>query len=784
MEVKNVEDIMPIINNEQIDLIPMIPMRGVVAFPGSPTHFEAGRKESINALNIAMESNQNIFLVTQKDIKEDDTESAKVYDIGCVARIRQCLKLSDKSIKVLVEGLYRARIIKRTFNGKCNYVQIVRLEDSKSKHSKTYAEALLRKIREDFDRYSLLLHNSFPPDVLLNIATNDNLSELCDFIASNIPAPYDDKQYVLEQLNPFTRAKILLKLLSKETNLLKIDNKISENVKMQIDDNQREYYLKEQIKAINEELYGDNGSENIDEYYEKLIKLNAPDKVKEKLNNEITKLLKMPNGSQEAAVVRNYLDECFSLPWNKETSVKNNIKRSSKILERDFYGMKKVKERILEMLSVYSLVEEISGQIICLYGPPGVGKTSIAKTIAECMGRNYARISLGGVNDEAEIRGHRKTYIGAMSGKIISALKQAKSCNPLILLDEIDKLGSNYKGDPASALLEVLDAEQNKEFTDHYIDLPFDLSKVVFITTANSLDTIPAPLRDRLEIVELSSYTREEKFSIAKKHLLKKQLKRHGLTSSNCKITDDAIYCLIDYYTRESGVRNLERTIASLCRKAAKIIVENNAAIVKINSAKVKELLGRHRYNPETILKSNEIGIINGLAWTKVGGEIMQMEVSVVPGSGKLELTGSLGEVMKESAHAALTYVRSRASTLGIEEDFYKTKDIHIHATESAIPKDGPSAGVTMTTALVSALTNRPIRRDIAMTGEISIRGRVLPIGGLREKSIAAYRAGVKTVFIPKDNLADLEDIDQIVKDNIEFVPISYEDEIIDKALI
>lgn len=492
----------------------------------------------------------------------------------------------------------------------------------------------------------------------------------------------------------------------------------------------------------------------------------------------------MPQGSQESAVVRNYLDECLALPFNVYTETQNDIKRSAKILERDFYGMKRVKERILEMLSVYSLISDISGQIICLYGPPGVGKTSIAKTIAECMGRNYARISLGGISDEAEIRGHRKTYIGAMPGKIISAVKQAKSSNALILLDEIDKLGSDYKGDPASALLEVLDGEQNSTFTDHYIDLPFDLSKTVFITTANSLDTIPAPLRDRLEIVELSSYTREEKFNIAKKHLVKKQLIRHGLTASLCKISDRAIYDLIDFYTREAGVRSLERKIASLCRKAAKEIVENKAINVKIDSKKVTEMLGRHKYKPECILKSDEVGIINGLAWTSVGGEIMQIEVSAVPGNGKLELTGSLGDVMKESAHAALTYVRSRANKYGIAPDFYKTQDIHIHATESAIPKDGPSAGVTMTTALVSALTERPIRRDIAMTGEISIRGRVLPIGGLREKSIAAYRSGVKTVFIPYDNLPDLEDVDQIVKDNLEFIPVRYQDEIIDKALV
>lgn len=762
--------------------LPMVAMRGIVAFPGMPTHFEAGRKSSIAALNTAMDKDQLIFLVTQKDMRDEDPDTSQVYEIGCVARIRQFLKLSDKNIKVLAEGLYRAKIVRHT-KGVMHTAEVQRLDDAYTRHSENYTEAIIRKVKDEFERYSLMLPGGVSNDILVNVAANDDLSELCDYVASSIPAPFDDRQYILEQTNPYTRAKMLLKLLSKECSLLKIDNKISEAVRVQIDDNQREYYLKEQIKAINEELYG-NDNDDTDQYSNKIQKLNAPESVKEKLFYEVSKLQKTPQGSQESAVIRNYLDECLSLPWNKFTTTKSDIKRSAKILDRDFYGMKRVKERILEMLSVYSLVTDISGQIICLYGPPGVGKTSIAKTIAECMGRNFARISLGGISDEAEIRGHRKTYIGAMPGKIISAVKLAKSSNALILLDEIDKLGSDYKGDPASALLEVLDGEQNNSFTDHYIDLPFDLSKTVFITTANSLDTIPAPLRDRLEIVELSSYTREEKFNIAKKHLLKKQLKRHGLTSSMCKITDKALYDLIDFYTREAGVRNLERKIASLCRKSAKEIVENGTVSVKVDSQKVKEMLGRHKYRPEIIPENNEVGVINGLAWTAVGGEIMQIEVSAVPGSGKLELTGSLGEVMKESAHAALTYVRSRADKLGIDPSFYKTQDIHIHATESAIPKDGPSAGVTMTTALVSALTDRPIRRDIAMTGEISIRGRVLPIGGLREKSIAAYRSGVKTVFIPKDNLADLEDVDQVVKDNLEFIPVRYQDEIIDKALI
>ncbi|MEE0946102.1 MAG: endopeptidase La [Acutalibacteraceae bacterium] len=774
---------MSLLNSQQSKIMPLLALRGLVAFPNMPIHFEVGRTASIIALNKSMDKDQLIFLVSQKDLRDEEPEVEALYEIGCVARIRQFLRLSEKTVKVVCECLYRAQRVNAKKSDGCYIAEIHLVSDTASHHTEKYTEAIIRKIHDEFEKYALLLPTGVSTEVMMNVATSDDLTELCHYIASNIPAPFDDKQFILEQLEPYTRAKMLLKLLSKECGLLKIDNKISESVRVQIDDNQREYYLKEQMKAISEELYGDS-YDDTEDYYNRIALLNASMSVKEKLSAEVGKLSKMPPGSQESAVIRNYLDECLSLPWDTSTPTKNDLKRSSKILEKDFYGMKQVKERILEMLSVYSLVSDISGQIICLYGPPGVGKTSIAKSIAECMGRNYARIALGGINDEAEIRGHRKTYVGAMAGKIISAIKQAKSNNPLILLDEIDKLSTNYKGDPASALLEVLDPEQNSTFTDHYIDLPFDLSKVVFITTANSLDTIPSPLRDRLEIIELSSYTREEKFNIAKKHLLKKQLTRHGLTASMCKITDKALYDLIDFYTREAGVRALERKIATLCRKTAKEIVENQIKSIKIDSDKVTEMLGRHRYRPEEILNDNEVGVINGLAWTAVGGELMQIEVSAVPGTGKLELTGSLGDVMKESAHAALTYVRSRADHLGIDSDFYKTKDIHIHATESAIPKDGPSAGVTMTTALVSALTDKPVRRDIAMTGEISIRGRVLPIGGLREKSIAAYRSGVKTVFIPKDNLADLDDVDQIVKDHLEFIPVGSQDEILDKALI
>ena len=621
------------------------------------------------------------------------------------------------------------------------------------------------------------------PDVVMQVAVSDDVGKLADFIASSVPAPYDDKQYILEQTDPVRRAKILIEMLDKEREIGEIDRRIGEKTKAAIDENQREYYLREQIKAISSELYGDDTADEIDEYHMKVEAFNADSSVKEALHKEVNKLAKMPGGAHEGTVVRGYIDTCLELPWNNYTKVSADIKRAAKILDRDIYGMNKVKERILEMLSVYALAPDIKGQIICLAGPPGVGKTSIGKTVAECMGRKFARISLGGVHDEAEIRGHRKTYIGAMPGKIIDAVRRAGSGNPLILLDEVDKLGSDYKGDPSSALLEVLDPEQNGTFTDNFIEIPYDLSHTVFIATANDLSIVPAPLLDRMEVIEIPSYTREEKLNIAKYHLVRKQEQRHGLNGRTFKITDGAIYSLIDFYTREAGVRRLERTIAALCRKSAKLIAEGSEKRVTVNAETVEKMLGHKRYKPEQILSRDEVGIINGLAWTSVGGEIMQLEVAVMEGTGKIELTGSLGDVMKESAMAAVSYVRSNAERFNIDTEFYKKLDIHIHATEAAVPKDGPSAGVAITTGLVSALTGRAVKRDVAMTGEVTIRGRVLPIGGLREKSMAAYTGGVKTVFIPADNVADLEDVDDIVKQNVSFIPVSFVDEIIEKAL-
>lgn len=765
----------------KIEIMPVLALRGLVVFPGTVLSFDVARKKSVAAVKYAAEHGGLLYAAAQREVFVEDPKEEDLYPIGCVVRIRQVLKISDNTVKVLVDGLYRAKAGAVSF-GAFLSAGITRLEDKPIKNRPVYLESLIRRIRTQFEKY-VEVYSNMAPDVVMQVAVSDDVGKLADFIASSVPAPYDDKQYILEQTDPVRRAKILIEMLDKEREIGEIDRRIGKKTKAAIDENQREYYLREQIKAISSELYGDDTADEIDEYHMKVEALNADSSVKEALHKEVNKLAKMPGGAHEGTVVRGYLDTCLELPWNNYTKVSADIKRAAKILDRDIYGMNKVKERILEMLSVYALAPDIKGQIICLAGPPGVGKTSIGKTVAECMGRKFARISLGGVHDEAEIRGHRKTYIGAMPGKIIDAVRRAGSGNPLILLDEVDKLGSDYKGDPSSALLEVLDPEQNGTFTDNFIEIPYDLSHTVFIATANDLSTVPAPLLDRMEVIEIPSYTREEKLNIAKYHLVRKQEQRHGLNGRTFKITDGAIYSLIDFYTREAGVRRLERTIAALCRKSAKLIAEGSEKRVTVNAETVEKMLGHKRYKPEQILSRDEVGIINGLAWTSVGGEIMQLEVAVMEGTGKIELTGSLGDVMKESAMAAVSYVRSNAERFNIDTEFYKKLDIHIHATEAAVPKDGPSAGVAITTGLVSALTGRAVKRDVAMTGEVTIRGRVLPIGGLREKSMAAYTGGVKTVFIPADNVADLEDVDDIVKQNVSFIPVSFVDEIIEKAL-
>ena len=762
---------------------PLLALRGLVAFPDMMLTLDVGRKKSVRALNAAMEGNTPIYLVTQKNIATEQPENDDLYKIGCVCKVRQVLKMPDGSVHALVQGLYRARHLSFSAVGDYYTAEVSRVDDKPVKNRPVYIESLIRRIRANFELY-LQVSPKMPADIVMTVASSENLSFLCDFIAFNVPAPFDDKQYVLEQTNVITRAKVLLELLSKEREITEIDNRIGEKTRYRLDETQKDYYLKEQIKVISDELYGDEGADEIDAYHEGVEKLVAGDEIKAKIHTEINKLSKMPPGAHEATNQRAFIELCLDLPWDKERKRAVDINRAAKILDRDFYGLKRVKERILEAISVYALAPDVTGQIICLAGPPGVGKTSIGKTIAECMGRDYARVSLGGLHDEAEIRGHRKTYVGAMPGKIISAMRKAGSRNPVILLDEIDKIGSDYKGDPASAMLEVLDPEQNRAFCDNFLEIPYDLSHAVFITTANSLDTIPLPLLDRMEVIEIDSYTREEKYNIAKRHLLSRQLKSHGVTAQNCKISSGVLYSLIDFYTREAGVRSLERTIGSLCAKAAKKIAEGSESAVNIKPQDLEGLLGHKKYRPEVILPRDEVGIINGLAWTRVGGEIMQMEIAVMEGSGKVELTGNLGDVMKESAAAAVTYVRANAAKYGINPDFYKTKDIHIHATEAATPKDGPSAGVTVTTALVSALTGKPVRRDVAMTGEVTVTGRVLQIGGLKEKSMAAYRGGVKTVFIPKDNLPDLDEVDETVKKNVLFVPVGHVDEIINRAIV
>ena len=769
--------------NRTVNTLPLIALRGLVMFPGMLLHFDAGREKSIAALNAAMAVNKEILLVAQNDIMDEDPKIDDLYSFGCTAKIRQMLKVSENEVRVLVEGVRRVYLC--GVNDNTNYLlgDFFDAPDSNSRATVIYKQAAIRHIKNMFDEYARLVPR-LSKNIVMSVRAADDIGYLANYIASNLPFEVEDKQAVLEERNPVKRAELIAGMLEREIELTSIDAKISEKVKVQMDANQREYYMREQLKALNEELYGEsNPHEESDELKAKIKSLNVSSDVADKLLKEVDKLEKMPFGSQEASVIRNYLDVCISLPFGSYTKDNINIKRARTILEREHYGLEKVKERIVETLAVHSLTGSTGGSILCLVGPPGVGKTSIARSVANCMGRRFARISLGGVHDEAEIRGHRRTYIGSMPGRIIDAIKLAGSANPVILLDEVDKLAADYKGDPSSALLEALDPEQNSTFKDHFLDIPFDLSKVFFITTANNMDAIPGPLRDRMEIIELSGYTKLDKMSIAKKYLVKKQLEKNGVNAKNCKISSGAISDVIDYYTREAGVRKLEQSIATVCRKVATKVVAKEAESVSVTAQNLQEFLGTPRFKDEALLPQNEVGVVNGLAYTQVGGTLMQLEASVIDGSGKLELTGSLGDVMRESAKTALSYVRSIADTLGVDKDFYKNKDFHINATESAIPKDGPSAGITMVTALVSALTGIPIKRDVAMTGEITLRGRVLAIGGLKEKTMAAYSSGVKTVFIPKANEQDLEDIDKTVRENLRFIPVTYASEVIELAL-
>ncbi len=766
-------------------ILPMIAMRGIVLFPNMILHFDVGRKKSIAALEEVMKGDRTVFLSAQKNIEEDEIDAKGVNKVGVVAEVRQVLKSDEDTVRVLVEGKYRAKLVDVVSENPYFIVQVEEYPIKTIKPKKSIlCAALMRTVKDLFNEYTYLVPK-MPKEMVIKALTTDDPELLGEFLTGNLNIDPEDKQDILEESNYVKRLEMLATVLENENNILNVEHDIFEKVKDSVDQNQREYYLREQLKVITDELGdGENVQEEADVYRRKIEDLGLEGEAREKLLEETDRLFKMPPNSHESSVIRGYLDTCLALPWNKKTTEKIDLEKAKKQLDKNHYGLDKVKERILELLAVRKLAPDIKGQIICLAGPPGVGKTSIAKDIALAMGRKYTRISLGGMKDESDIRGHRKTYIGAMPGRIMNAVKLAGSKNALILLDEIDKMGNDFRGDPASAMLEVLDPEQNVAFRDHYIEIPFDLSDILFITTANDLSTVPEPLLDRMEVIELSSYTREEKFQIAKRYLVKKEMKRHGLSAKELKISDDALYAVLDYYTREAGVRNLERTIGALCRKAAKAIVGKETEKVVVKAENITDYLGTKKFKPETIQSENAVGLVNGLAWTAVGGDMLQVETAILDGSGKIELTGNLGDVMKESARTAISYVRSCTEKYGIEHDFYKTKDIHIHVPEGAVPKDGPSAGVTLCTAIVSALSGIPVRREVAMTGEITLRGRVLPIGGLKEKTMAAYRAGVKTVIIPQDNLPDLEDIDPVVKNALAFVPASDAETVLKAALV
>ncbi len=764
--------------------LPVIPLRGLVAFPSLPMNFELERTISKNACNAATHGDMYAFLVTQRDIRTEDPERKDLYDIGCVVRIKQTFnKNNEGNIRIVTEGLCRgtllsldrqdgyltAEVMSKTLTGDFTSPDIT-------------IEALNREVLGALDDILRFL----PPvsdDFMLTVNSLKNPGMLADFIASSILVRIEDKQAILNIFDPIRRAETLIGIIDNEIKLLETEMDIHRKVKEAIDDHQRDYYLREQLKVIQSELGNDFG-DDAEAYFEKIEKTKLPDEVREKLTRETNRMAKMPFGSPESALLRNYLDTCLEIPWDKTTKDRADVDAARKILDADHDGLQKIKERILEFIAVKQLNPRLKNQIICLAGPPGVGKTSLAASVARAMKRKYVRVSLGGVRDESDIRGHRKTYIGSMPGRIINALIQCGSMNPVILLDEVDKMCGDAHGDPSSALLEVLDSEQNKSFRDHFVEIPVDLSECFFIATANTLSTVPRPLLDRMEIIELNTYTPNEKLAIAKNHLIPKQMKNHGLNKRLLKITDDAITELISGYTRESGVRTLEREIASLCRKAAKKLVEEEIKSVSVTAKTLKDFMGDRKFIDEVMSENAEVGVTNGLAYTEVGGDVLKVEVAIMEGHGKILMTGTLGDVMKESARIAVSYIRAHAAELGVAPDFYKTKDIHIHVPEGAVPKDGPSAGVTMTTSIVSALTGTPVRNNIAMTGEITLTGRVLAIGGLREKSTAAYAMGVRRILIPKDNVRDLGEIDSAVRDNVEFIPVTKIAEVLDHALL
>ena len=767
-----------------VSVLPAIALRGLVVFPNNIVHFEVGRAKSIAAIEAAMHANSSIFLVAQKEMDVEEPQMRDLYAYGVIAEIKQVLRVSDDLVKVLVEGKTRARLLELNdgdfLQASVRPVPVRGIGADK----RTQTEALVRSLKDCFEEY-LSYSPQISKDVIYNIVSSDSPLFLSEYMPANLLLKYEDKQTILNESSLLGRLEKLLMLLRQECQVLEIERDLDDKVNASLDKGQREYYLREQMHIISEEL-GDSEDTRAeaDTYRQKVLALKLDEESTEKLLKECDRLARMQSNSAESGVIRSYLDTCLGLPWHVTTEDDLDQAHARKVLDREHYGLQKVKERILELLAVRKLNTEVKGQIVCLVGPPGVGKTSIAHSIADCMGRKFARMSLGGVHDEAEIRGHRRTYIGAMPGRIISAINSAKSSNPVILLDEIDKLAGDYKGDPSSALLEVLDPEQNRTFKDNYLDIPFDLSEVLFITTANDASTIPGPLYDRMDVIELPSYTRTEKFNIAKRHLLPKQLKNNGL-DGKVSMTSGALYEIIDGYTREAGVRNLERTITSVLRKCAQKIAAGETEKISVSGTMVKSLLGPEKVKPTFISRADSVGIANGLAWTSVGGEMLPVEVAVIPnGTGKIEITGSLGDVMKESAQLAVTYARVHAEEYGIAPDRFKNTDLHIHAPEGAVPKDGPSAGVTLTTALVSALSGIPVRHDLAMTGEITLHGNVLPIGGLKEKSMAAFREGISTVLIPKENATDLYEVDAEVKEKIHFIPVERLSQVLKHALI
>jgi endopeptidase La len=774
-------------SNENLFLeLPIIPLRGIVVFPKMVLHFDVGRKKSIKALQKAMDDDQKVFLVCQKDASVDEPNIDDMYDVGVICTIRQMMRIpGSENMRVVVEGderatLYSFTSVKPYIGG---MVEIAGDNNSNLEISEDEDKAYQRIIKREFERYASLMPK-ISNEVIAKVISIKDSGELADFVCSNTFLDYYEKQDVLSALDPSERICQLVVYLKKENNALEIESEIQEKVQNEIDKSQREYYLREEMKVISEALgESDNPLEEAEEYKSKVSALKCSDDIKEKLLKECDKLAKMPSGSHEGTVERNYLDKCLEIPFGKYTKDSINLEKSRKILDKEHYGLDKVKERIVDSLAVYKRNPEFNGQILCLAGPPGVGKTSIVKSLAKSMGRKYVRIALGGIHDEAEIRGHRKTYIGSMPGRIVEAVIKSGVMNPIILLDEIDKVGNDFKGDPSSALLEALDPEQNNSFADHYIEFPLDLSRVLFITTANDVSAIAGPLYDRMEVIELNSYTALEKFYIAKKHLVKKEMIKHSLTSKEFKISDDAINILIENYTREAGVRTLEKQIATLCRKAT-VSLESGAKSFKVTDKNIEEYLGKKKFSDDLVSKEDQVGTVNGLAWTSVGGTMLPIEVSVLDGTGKIELTGNLGDVMKESAKTAVSYIRSKASEYGIDEDFYKNKDIHIHAPEAAVPKDGPSAGLAITTAIVSELTGIAIKSNVAMTGEISLKGKALAIGGLKEKSMAAYKAGCDTVIIPQDNKKDLDEISDEVKQVIDFISVKNFDEVLPIALV